>query len=67
MGFLGDVGVYVAALLPTIGMLYLFWVVMKHIVEGDRRERAAQREWELRDTRRGPDPESAPKSDSPGP
>ncbi|MGB5952543.1 MAG: hypothetical protein WBG57_08545 [Ornithinimicrobium sp.] len=32
-----------AALLPSIGLLYLFWVVMKHIVEGDRRERAAQR------------------------
>lgn len=35
-----------AALLPTIGLLYLFWVVMKHILEGDRRERAAQRRWE---------------------
>lgn len=66
MGFLGDLGVYVAALLPTIGMLYLFWVVMKHIVEGDRRERAAQREWELRDTRAGSDPDSVPESDTPG-
>lgn len=37
---------YVAALLPTIGLAYLFWVIMKHILEGDRRERAAQREWE---------------------
>lgn len=36
----------VAALLPTIGLLYLFWVIMKHILEGDRRERAAQRLWE---------------------
>jgi len=36
----------VAALLPTIGLLYLFWVVMTHIIEGDRRERAAQRVWE---------------------
>lgn len=37
---------YLAALLPTAGLLYLFFVVMKHIVEGDRRERAAVREWE---------------------
>lgn len=37
---------YIAALLPTAGLLYLFYVVMKHIVEGDRRERAAVREWE---------------------
>ncbi|MGB3828029.1 MAG: hypothetical protein WA962_04565 [Ornithinimicrobium sp.] len=36
----------VAALLPTAGLLYLFWVIMKHILEGDRRERAAQRLWE---------------------
>ena len=32
-----------AALLPSAGLLYLFYVVMKHMVEGDRRERAAQR------------------------
>lgn len=33
-----------AALLPSIGLLYLFFVVVKHMIEGDRRERAAQRE-----------------------
>ena len=33
-----------AALLPSIGLLYLFFVIIKHMVEGDRRERAAQRE-----------------------
>ncbi len=67
MGFLSQAGVYLAALLPTIGMLYLFWVIMKHILEGDRRERAAQREWERRDS--GTDPEagsgSGAESDSP--
>lgn len=66
MGILGDLGVYVAALLPTIGMLYLFWVVMKHIVEGDRRERAAQREWERRSTPNDPDPGTTSESDSAG-
>lgn len=40
-----------AALLPSIGLLYLFWVVMKHILEGDRRERAAQRLWEAEQDR----------------
>lgn len=35
-----------AALIPSIGMLFLGWVILKHILEGDRRERAAQREWE---------------------
>lgn len=35
-----------AALLPSIGLLYLFFVIVKHMIEGDRRERAAQRELE---------------------
>lgn len=38
-----------AALLPSIGLLYLFFVIIKHMIEGDRRERAAQRELDLRD------------------
>ena len=36
-----------AALLPSIGLLYLFFVIIKHMIEGDRRERAAQRELDL--------------------
>lgn len=35
-----------AALLPSIGLVYLFYVIMKHMVEGDRRERAALREFD---------------------
>ncbi|MBW8172098.1 hypothetical protein K0651_03425 [Ornithinimicrobium sp. Arc0846-15] len=46
MDTLANVWPYVAALIPTAGLLFLFWVIMKHILEGDRRERAAQREWE---------------------
>lgn len=46
MEVLAAIWPYVAALLPTVGLLYLFWVLMKHILEGDRRERAAQRQWE---------------------
>jgi hypothetical protein len=49
-----------AALIPSIGMLFLGWVILKHILEGDRRERAALREWEaeaarLRAARSGKD------------
>lgn len=43
-GFLYDSWMILAALLPSIGLLFLFWVILKHIVEGDRRERAALRE-----------------------
>ena len=35
-----------AALIPSIGLLFLFYVILKHFVEGDRRERAAIRRWE---------------------
>lgn len=44
MDLVSTVWPYVAALLPTAGLLYLFAVIMKHILEGDRRERAALRE-----------------------
>lgn len=46
---------YIATLLPSIGLLYLFYVIMKHILEGDRRERIAQAQWE-RDQQIGPPP-----------
>lgn len=41
----------VAALLPTAGLAYLFYVIMKHILEADRRERAALREWDREQAR----------------
>lgn len=37
---------YLAALLPTIGLLGIFYVVFKTIFEADRRERRAQAQWE---------------------
>ncbi len=40
-----------AALIPSIGLLFLFYVILKHFVEGDRRERAAIRRWEAEQDR----------------
>jgi len=37
---------YVAALLPTIGIMFLFYVVIRNVMEADRGERRAQAEWE---------------------
>ena len=37
---------YIAALLPTVGVAFLFYFVIKYILEGDRRERLAQSKWE---------------------
>ena len=44
--FLFDSWMVLAALIPSAGLLFLFWVILKHLVEGDRRERAALRRWE---------------------
>ncbi|HLS44240.1 MAG TPA: hypothetical protein VK045_02285 [Ornithinicoccus sp.] len=37
----------IAALLPSAGLLFLFYVIMRRIVEADRRERAAERRWQV--------------------
>lgn len=44
--FLHDSWMVLAALIPSAGLLFLFWVILKHLLEGDRRERAALRRWE---------------------
>ena len=37
---------YLAAILPTLGLLVIAYVVFKTIFEADRRERKAVAEWE---------------------
>ncbi|GAA6524841.1 hypothetical protein [Intrasporangium sp. DVR] len=37
---------YVLALLPTVGVTWLFFVIIRNILEGDRRERIAVAKWE---------------------
>jgi hypothetical protein len=37
---------YVAALIPSAGVGFLFYLVVKHMIEGDRRERLAHSQWE---------------------
>lgn len=36
----------IAALLPTAGVAFLFYLVIKAMIEGDRRERLAHSQWE---------------------
>ena len=36
----------IQTLVPSIGILGLFYVIMRHIMEGDRRERIAQQQWD---------------------
>ena len=37
---------YVAALIPSAGIGFLFWLVVKNMIEGDRKERLAHSQWE---------------------
>lgn len=43
---MGGVWPYIATLIPSIGLLYLLYVVLKHMMEADRRERIAHAKWE---------------------
>lgn len=64
---LSQLWTFIAALLPSTGLLYLFVVVIKHIVEGDRRERVAQRQWEAeQDAAANAAPASVSSPDKPG-
>ncbi|MGO0576522.1 hypothetical protein [Ornithinimicrobium panacihumi] len=69
--FLGEAWWFLSALIPSIGLLFLFWVILKHILEGDRRERAALREWEAAQDReaaaRGREEKAAEASSAPSP
>lgn len=58
-----DVWPAIETLIPSIGVLILFYLVLKHILEGDRRERIAQAQWEREhDLRKGA---VAPRASSP--
>ncbi|WP_226346479.1 hypothetical protein [Agilicoccus flavus] len=43
---MNDVWPYLMALAPPVGVGFLFYLVIKAIVEGDRKERLAQSRWE---------------------
>jgi hypothetical protein len=54
---------YVLALVPTVGVAWLFYVIIKNILEGDRRERIALAKWESErqaDTIAKPSPTTPP-------
>lgn len=56
---------YLAAIIPTVGMLAIAYVVFKNVFEADRRERLAMSQWEAahRDAERaGVDPDAAAQS-----
>lgn len=48
---MGSIWPIISTLIPSIGIGYLFYVIMKHIFEGDRRERLAHSQWEAEQER----------------
>jgi len=48
---MGSVWPYIETLIPSIGLLYLLYVILKHMMEGDRRERIAHAQWEREEAR----------------
>ena len=53
---------YLAAILPTILVAILFYFLIKGMLEGDRRERLAQKQFEAEQDRRAA---AAPGADAP--
>lgn len=43
---------YIETLIPSIGLLFLLYIILKHMMEGDRRERIAHAQWEEREEAR---------------
>jgi hypothetical protein len=57
---------YLAAILPTILVAILFYFLVKSMLEGDRRERLAQRRWEAEQDRAEAVRSAPPAADSAG-
>ncbi len=45
MDFINEYWPYAAALLPTIGVAFLFYWIIRYMIEADRRERKALAKW----------------------
>jgi hypothetical protein len=58
-----DIWPYIAALIPSVGVGILFYIVIKNMIEGDRRERLAHSQWEAEQKRKS-ESEKAANGDS---
>lgn len=58
---------YLAAILPTILVAILFYFLIKSMLEGDRRERLAQKQFEAEQDRRAAAAERASEPRPPAP
>lgn len=54
---------YAAALIPFLGAAFMFYVIMKGVIESDRRERAAMRKWDADHSTEKKTPDADPPVD----
>jgi hypothetical protein len=47
-----DIWPYLAAIIPSLGVGILFYIVIKNMIEGDRKERLAHSQWEAEEKRK---------------
>jgi hypothetical protein len=47
-----DIWPYLAAIIPSVGVGILFYIVIKNMIEGDRKERLAHSQWEAEEKRK---------------
>ncbi|WHP19104.1 hypothetical protein [Cellulomonas sp. ES6] len=59
-----DIGPALAALIPSIGVGLVFWLVIRALVNADRTERAALARLDAQDRERQKSPGTPPKSDT---
>ena len=57
---------YVAALIPSAGVGFLFWLVIKNMIEGDRKERLAHSQWDAAHPETPPVPDNSVSDHSRG-
>ena len=49
---MSEIWPYIVALIPAAGVGFLFYIVIKNMIEGDRRERLAHSQWEAEQEKR---------------
>ncbi len=56
---MSDIWPYLVAIIPSVGVGILFYIVIKNMIEGDRKERLAHSQWEAEEKRLAQEKERA--------
>jgi hypothetical protein len=62
-GFVDDLLRFAMAVAPTVGVLVIFWLAIRSLLQADRRERAAEARFRAGAGNSGPGHSSSPNAD----